>query len=159
MADVVELRGVDRLAMGAVGPPGQRLFMLEAETESQVVTIALEKEQVAVFAVEASEFLDKVAEEYPEEHELVDPVDSSVSSEPDPPDPLFRARVIGLGFDPGQDLVLVELREEEPEDDEEAENPEDAEGWIARVFATRAQIRAIVAAGADAVQAGRARWN
>jgi uncharacterized repeat protein (TIGR03847 family) len=156
MADVLELREVDRLAIGAVGPPGQRVFMLEANTPTESVSIALEKEQVAVFAVEASDFLDKVAEDYPEEHELVDPVESVVQ---DAPEPLFRARVIGLGFDPEEDLVLVELREEEPEDDEEAESVEDAEGWVARVFATRAQIRAIVAAGADAVQAGRTRWN
>ena len=157
MAEVVEMRHLDRLAIGAVGPPGQRVFVLEAHAAENSLSIVLEKEQVAVFAVEASEFLDKIGEEYPEEHELVDPVESVVQ-DPDA-QPLFRARVIGLGFDPEDDVVLVELREEEPEDDEEADNTEDVAGWVARVFATRAQVRAIVAAGADAVQAGRARWN
>src|SRR5262249_48943131 len=117
---------------------------------------ALEKEQVAIFAIEAAEFLDKVGEQYPEEHELVDPMESVVQ---DAPSPLFRARVIGLGFDPDEDLVLVELREEDPQDDDEAGDLGDVEGWVARGSARRAQIRAIVATGADAVQAGRARWN
>jgi uncharacterized repeat protein (TIGR03847 family) len=157
VAEVVEMRHLDRLAIGAVGPPGQRVFMLEASAAESSLAIVLEKEQVAVFAVEASEFLDKIGEQYPEEHELVDPVESVVRDSG--VEPLFRARVIGLGFDPEDDVVLVELREEEPESDEEAENVEDVAGWVARVFATRAQVRAIVAAGADVVQAGRARWN
>jgi uncharacterized repeat protein (TIGR03847 family) len=156
VAEIVEIRGPDLFAVGAVGPPGKRVFMIQAGNGVDELAVIVEKEQVALLAAEASQFLDHLAEDYPEERQLVDPADSTLSS---PPEPLFRARLIGLGFDPDSHLVLVELREEAPEDDEEAENPEDVEGWIARVFATRAQLRALIGIGVDAVLSGRTRWN
>jgi uncharacterized repeat protein (TIGR03847 family) len=82
----------------------------------------------------------------------------------EPTVPLFRARLIGLGFDPERELVLLELRErsadEEPEDDA-PDTPEpsvDADvepGYVARIYATRAQVRAMAARGVDAVAGGR----
>jgi uncharacterized repeat protein (TIGR03847 family) len=40
----------DRFICGAVGEPGQRTFYLQASKGSQVVSVALEKAQVAVLA-------------------------------------------------------------------------------------------------------------
>jgi uncharacterized repeat protein (TIGR03847 family) len=63
-------------------------------------------------------------------------------------------------------LVKIELREdadtadellEEAEEAEEAEATEESEGHIARLYATRAQVRAMVRHGAAAVEAGRPR--
>lgn len=156
MAEVVEIRDADLLAVGTVGPPGHRVFLIQAANDSEDVAVIVEKEQVALLAAEATQFLDQLATDFPEERALVDPTASTLSS---PPEPLFRARLIGLGFDPASQRVLVELREEVPEDDEEGEQDEDAEGWIARVFATRAQVRALVTIGVDAVLSGRTRWN
>jgi uncharacterized repeat protein (TIGR03847 family) len=93
--------------------------------------------------------------------------------------PLFRARLIGLGFDPEREMVLIELRERSSEDEEEGEalpsqaeeatpdlpdlpdvavadpTDEDEEGYVARIYATRGQVRAMAAKGAEAVAAGR----
>jgi uncharacterized repeat protein (TIGR03847 family) len=156
MADLVEIHDVDLLAVGTVGPPGQRVFLIQAANDDQDVAVVVEKEQVALLAAEATQFLDQVAGDFPEEHALVDPTASTLSS---PPEPLFRARLIGLGFDPESRRVLVELREEAPEDDEERTVDEDVEGWVVRVFATRAQLRALITIGVDAVLSGRTRWN
>ena len=71
--------------------------------------------------------------------------------------PLFRARLIGLGFDPERELVLIELREradDEAEDDRPTTITED-EGYVARIYATRAQVRAMAARGIEAVAGGR----
>jgi uncharacterized repeat protein (TIGR03847 family) len=53
--------------------------------------------------------------------------------------------------------VLLELREDAQEDDDEAPppDPDEAEGTVARLYATRAQVRAMAARGAEAVAGGR----
>ncbi len=77
--------------------------------------------------------------------------------------PLFRARLIGLGFDPERQRVLIELRERASGEEEEEtaaevvpdEPDEEEEGYVARIYATRSQVRAMAARGAAAVAAGR----
>jgi uncharacterized repeat protein (TIGR03847 family) len=62
--------------------------------------------------------------------------------------------MIGLGFEPDRGLVLIELRERA--EDEESDEDDDADdGYVARIFATRAQVRAMAARGSEAVQSGR----
>jgi uncharacterized repeat protein (TIGR03847 family) len=163
-ADPIELDPVDSLGAGAVGEPGERAFYLQARKESAQLTVLVEKEQVALLATEAVAFLDRIADEYPE-----DPVTlpSVLAELREPTVPLFRARLIGLGFDPERELVLIELRERSSDDEDEeapveevAEEPaeeaaEEGEGYVARLYATRPQVRAMAARGAAAVAAGR----
>src|SRR5262249_22737135 len=95
MMQVIELEDVDALGAGAVGPPGQRVFYIQARTESAQLTVVVEKEQVALLAAEAVAFLDRIAADYPEPPASVggDRVELR-----EPTVPLFRARLIGLGF-------------------------------------------------------------
>ena len=175
----IELETVDSLGAGAVGDPGEREFFLQARTESAQLTVLVEKEQVALLATEAVAFLDRIAEDYPEEP--VEPREPAVRQAGlrQPTVPLFRARLIGLGFDPERHMVLIELRERSSEDEEEGEalapqaeeatpdlpdlpdvtvadpTDEEEEGYVARIYATRGQVRAMAAKGAEAVAAGR----
>ena len=114
----------------------------------------VEKEQVALLAAEAVAFLDKIADDYPE---LPFDIPSTQSVLREPTVPLFRARLIGLGFDPERELVLLELRERAEDEDEEevVEVAEDDDGYVARIYATRAQVRAMAARGIEAVAGGR----
>jgi len=157
MPDPIELDVVEVLAAGAVGQPGDRAFYLQARRGGAQLTVLVEKEQVALLAKEAVDFLDRLADEYPE-----DGVDlpESVAELREPTVPLFRARLIGLGFDPERELVLIELRENaSDDDDEEEEQPpppeEEEEGFVARLYATRPQVRAMAAHGLRVVGAGR----
>jgi uncharacterized repeat protein (TIGR03847 family) len=176
----IELETVDSLGAGAVGEPGEREFFLQARTESAQLTVLVEKEQVALLATEAVAFLDRISEDYPEE--VLGAAEPAVHQAGlrEPTVPLFRARLIGLGFDPDRELVLIELRERSSDDEEgdqasevpevpevpddpgalvEAEAPtaddEETEGYVARIYATRPQVRAMAAKGAEAVAAGR----
>jgi uncharacterized repeat protein (TIGR03847 family) len=164
MAESIELDRVDALGAGAVGEPGQREFFIQARSASTQLTVLVEKEQVALLASEAMSFLDRIAADFPEDE--VDPASPARSGGLEEPTvPLFRARLIGLGFDPERELVLLELRERgEPDDrEEELDDPLDTEGpveleepgWVARIYATRSQVRAMAARGAAAVAAGR----
>jgi uncharacterized repeat protein (TIGR03847 family) len=177
----IELETVDSLGAGAVGDPGDREFFLQARTESAQLTVLVEKEQVALLATEAVAFLDRIAEDYPEEGASVpEPVVRQAGLR-EPTVPLFRARLIGLGFDPEREMVLIELRERSSDDEDEGEAPtpeaeapapelpdvpdagtavaeptdEAEEGFVARIYATRPQVRAMAAKGAEAVAAGR----
>jgi len=82
-----------------------------------------------------------------------------------------RVSASGLGFDPERELVLLELRERAADEGDEGEGegeegegesdavvaevePDDP-GYVARIYATRAQVRAMAARGAEAVTGGR----
>ena len=154
----IELETVDSLGAGAVGDPGEREFFLQARTESAQLTVLVEKEQVALLATEAVAFLDRIAEDYPEEPPEVREPAVRQAGLREPTVPLFRARLIGLGFDPEREMVLIELRERSSEDEEEAEalasppeadpvpelpdagpavadpTEEDEEGYVARIY-------------------------
>ena len=154
-AEIIELDDVDGLGAGAIGEPGQRAFYIQARTEHTQLTVLVEKEQVDLLATEAVAFLDQIAEKYPELPFDLPPTQSSLR---EPTVPLFRARLIGLGFDTERELVLLELRErsqEEEEDVDDSVDDEEPEGYVARIYATRAQVRAMAARGAEAVAGGR----
>jgi uncharacterized repeat protein (TIGR03847 family) len=163
MPDPIELEDVDALGTGAVGEPGQRAFYLQARSADAQLTVLVEKEQIALLATEAIAFLDRIADDYPE-----DPITlpTAAAELHEPTVPLFRARLIGLGFDPERELVLIELREhttsDDDDDEDDPEDPlelvideDDGEGYVARIYATRPQVRAMAARGAQEVAAGR----
>ncbi|HEY8217002.1 MAG TPA: DUF3090 family protein [Acidimicrobiia bacterium] len=159
--DEIELEDIEALGAGAVGEPGQRAFYVQARTAATQLTVLVEKEQVALLASEAVAFLDRLADEYPEEPVALPETSAELR---EPTVPLFRARLIGLGFDPERELVLIELRErsiDADEDDDEAEerppatDEETDPGYVARIYATRPQVRAMAARGAAVVEAGR----
>jgi uncharacterized repeat protein (TIGR03847 family) len=158
MPDPIELDQVDALGAGAVGEPGQRSFYIQARTETAQLTVLVEKEQIALLATEAVSFLDRIADEYPEDAVTLP---RTIAELHEPTVPLFRARLIGLGFDPERELVLIELRER-PADDEptsaeevSVQPDEEIEGYVARIYATRPQVRAMAERGAEVVAAGR----
>jgi uncharacterized repeat protein (TIGR03847 family) len=157
MDNVIELDGVDALGAGAIGEPGQRVFYIQADKSDARLTVVVEKEQVALLAEEAVAFLDRIGLEYPEEPAESATLHPSAAQVTEPAVPLFRARMIGLGFEPDRKLVLLELRERA--DDEDAPDPAaevgEDDGYVARIFATRAQVRAMAARGAEAVSGGR----
>lgn len=156
MAEVIEIDPADALGAGAVGQPGQRAFYIQARSATGQLTVLVEKEQVALLATEAVAFLDRLAVDYPDDGFTL-PVSMAALQEPTVP--LFRARLIGLGFDPGRRLVLLELRERPSDDDAAAGGSapaaDDDEGYVARIFATRSQVRAFAARGREAVAGGR----
>lgn len=160
---------VDSLAVGAVGEPGQRVFMIQADKGSARLTVVVEKEQMALLAMESVAFLEKLEAEHPAwTPELADTGAPAVPLEP--AEPMFRARLIGLGFEPDRKLVLIELSERRPDtpgDAPEGLAPElagpaaagigAAGSTVARLYATPAQVRAMAATAVEAVARGRPR--
>lgn len=106
MPEYIILDPADSIAAGAVGEPGNRAFYIQAAKEGHLYTVLVEKEQVRMLAEQALTFLDRIAEEIPED-EI--PAEPALLSEPT--EPLFRAQLLGIGFDVSRSMVMLELRE------------------------------------------------
>ena len=162
----IEFDPVDAIAAGAVGEPGQRAFYIQAEKDGQVLSVLVEKQQVAMLAERVNMLLDQVETQFPEVGDDVPaPLAPDAGELRGDPVPLFRAVAIGIGFDPSRQLVVLELHErpvagddedEEDEDDDALAAPgEEGEGYLARLYFTAAQARAMATRGSAAVERGR----
>jgi len=109
----------DRFATGTVGQPGSRAFFLQARDGRRVVSVALEKAQVAVLAERLGLLLVEL-----DRRGIVE--DPSTAIEPDekpldePINEAFRATTLTLGWDGDAEKILIEARAP-GEDDEELE--------------------------------------
>ena len=145
----------ERFVAGTVGEPGGRTFFLQARSGQRLVSVALEKQQVAVLAERIDELRDEVMANTGNETLIpaVAPVGLD-DSEPleQPIDEQFRAGTMTLSWDPGIARVVIEVfpLTEAAEEDEEAE-PEEV--FLVRLEAGHA--RAFVKRAALVIDAGR----
>ncbi len=137
MSSSFDLSDVVRLTVGTEGPPGQRIFYLQASTAAQVVTLRLEKTQVAALVAYLGALLSDLPAptDLPTEMDLVEPVLAE-----------WVVGSLGVTYDEKLDRILL-LAEELVEEGEE--------GASTRLLATRAQIAALAVHGAALVAAGR----
>jgi len=167
----IEFDPVDSIGAGAIGEPGQRAFYIQAEKDGQVLSVLVEKQQVAMLAERVQMLLDQVETQFPEAGTAVpSPLAPDAGELRGDPVPLFRAVAIGIGFDATRQLVVLELHErplgDDEEDDEDAddeiEDVDDApalagdeDGYLARLYLTADQARAMATRGSAAVESGR----
>ena len=145
---------------GTVGQPGDRTFFLQAREGPRVVSVVMEKVQVAVLAERLGELIAElerrgVPDALATETEPGD--DSSPLDEPI--NEAFRAGSLTLGWDGGAEKVLVEARAQsedgeaidpDEDDDEDEDGPD-----LLRVRISLAAARSFVTRAARVVAAGR----
>jgi uncharacterized repeat protein (TIGR03847 family) len=164
MAPVVhEFDPPERFVAGTVGPPGQRTFFLHARSGVRVVSVALEKQQVAALAERIDELLDEVMASGT--NEQVVPAVAPVALEDSQPleQPIeeeFRAGTMTLSWDPQIERIVIEVfpfteaAVVSPDQvDEDFEEPEPEELFLVRISA--AMARAFVQRTAQVLEAGR----
>ncbi|MDA0250303.1 MAG: DUF3090 domain-containing protein [Mycobacterium sp.] len=101
-------RTPDRFVAGTVGQPGNRTFYLQAAHDNRVISVMLEKQQVAVLAERIGALLVEINRRFgmplPEEADVEDlsPLITPVDAE-------FRVGTMGLGWDAEANSVVVEL--------------------------------------------------
>jgi len=147
----LELRPVDFITVGTVGPRGQRVFHLQAAKADQLVTLTLEKVQVSAMAEAIKELLEDLSERFPDlaeesevnlrdwDTELRDPIDSQ-----------FRVAQIGLGYDEASDMIVLVTQELLSEQDQEFNEPR-----VLRIWASRDQMRVLAVYAERVVSRGR----
>jgi uncharacterized repeat protein (TIGR03847 family) len=175
VSDSFDFSTPDLFTAGTIGPPGQRVFYLQAREGDALVTLKCEKEQVRVLGEYLGRLLERLstpAAAPAGDLALVEPVTAA-----------WIVGSIGVGYDEAADRVVLvieevgepeeEEAEESGQEEEEAEahaeaeaepeppEPEDegtaAEGDRAsgRVRLTRPQVAAFVERARGLVEAGR----
>ena len=105
----------DRFVAGTVGQPGSRTFYLQARRAGQIVSVILEKVQVAVLAERLGVLLDELESRGITPRVDTGPVDAAPLEEP--LNEAFRATTLTLGWDGDTEQILVEARAEPEEED------------------------------------------
>jgi uncharacterized repeat protein (TIGR03847 family) len=169
-----ELPEADWATVGAVGPPGGRTFFLQARQDNQLVTLKLEKQQVAALAHFLAEILADLPARGPgpaPPSDLVEPalaewaVGGLALSYDAPADRLvILAQEIGLAeevriepddpFDPAANDPAGDPAANDPAGDPAAD-PGSSDLGVARIGITPATAAAIVRRGEELLQAGR----
>jgi|SRR6185369_5307488 uncharacterized repeat protein (TIGR03847 family) len=124
----------DRFVAGTIGQPGNRTFFLQARRAGQIVSVVLEKVQVAVLAERLGVLLDEL-----EARGIAQPTEPIVPDSlplDEPINETFRATTLTLGWDGDTEQILVEARAEADDDDdgedddEEDEDADEEEGEV-----------------------------
>jgi uncharacterized repeat protein (TIGR03847 family) len=114
-----ELSEVEWATVGTVGEPGRRTFYLQARQADQLVTLKLEKQQVAAMA----QFLGEILSDLPS------PEEASQDEGLELVEPVLAEWAVGalqLAYDGSADRIVI-LAEEFGPPDEDAEDDPDAE--------------------------------
>ena len=137
MSTSFEIDNADLLTTGTVGPPGQRVFYLQAREGRRVVSLRLEKTQVAALCRYLAEMLADLPAVEPATGDmaLVEPIVAE-----------WVVGSLGVTYDEDDDRVLLVAEELVEEGEEPAR---------ARIRATRAQVAAFTRHGSEVVAAGR----
>lgn len=141
--------GPDRFVAGTLGEPGERAFYLQARKGDALVSVGIEKVQVAALAERLDDLLDAV--EAPNRA-----VSGDQLALEEPVVELFRVGAMALAWDSGTDSVVIEAQT--PSDDGEyLELPDDAEEGpdLLRVRIDAATARAFVQRAEALLVAGR----
>ena len=146
----------ERFVAGTVGPPGERTFFLQARGGGRLVSVALEKVQVALLAEKLDELLTEAHRRFGVELPPVEVVGPTDNEPLDTPlDEEFRVGTLGLAFDVDTTTVVIEaiaVGDEETEEEDDAEADVDRDRLRVRLTpqATRAFIeraKRLVASG------------
>ena len=156
----------DRFVAGTIGEPGGRTFFLQAREGRRIVSVVLEKVQVAALADRLGILLFELSQ-----RGVVEPASGPAAQDAAPLDePLeeaFRAGTLTLGWDGASDRILIEAHEIEDGDadaidleaiDDEPEGGanDDLDGpAIFRVRLTMADARSFAERAVRVVHAGR----
>ena len=149
----------ERFVAGTVGEPGARTFFLQARDGRRVVSVVLEKAQVAVLAERLGALLDELG------RRGVESLGPNLAEDSAPLDePLveaFRAGTLSLTWDGDRERIIVEAREIGDEEEAESDAPlevadDDEEGPdLIRVVMRPAAARGFAERAASIVGAGR----
>jgi len=148
---------VERFVVGTVGVPGERTFFIQARTGSRLISVALEKSQVAAIADRVLQILREIRHSEPLlAFERVAPDDNPLET---PIDEEFRVGVIGLAYVSDRRLIEIDLQaiaESEIEEDELLEIDTSSDQSILRVLIPLGYAESFSKRANSVIAAGRA---
>lgn len=154
MSRSYDLSYAQKVTVGTIGPPGQRLFLLQARRGEVLLTLKIEKRQVAAL----SQYVTRMLEPLPEQ-----PVDAGDVALEQPAEPEWAVGSITLSYDADLDQVVMVAEEAVPplgaDPDDEPAPPDVDPGAggpaLARISTSSSKARAFASYAAKLVAAGR----
>ena len=140
---IYELDPVDRIAVAAVGEPGQRRFFLLASGSGRTLTLACEKTQIQALILRLRQMLE--AQQIEATAEL-----GSVSDSPQPGDPEWQIGEMGLGYHEARQMfVLVASQSAAGEEAEPSTDAPSVRFWLShdQVVEFSKQAQSVLSAG------------
>ncbi len=137
MSEGYDLSSPERITVGTVGPVGQRLFLLQCRQGPVLLTLKLEKQQVAVMA----DYMARIVRDQARPEHLPDEVELE-----EPTEPAWAVGTIGVSYDESEDRIVLVIEELVPEEET---------GAIARLSISRDQAARFAIQATRLVEAGR----
>lgn len=157
---VIDFDPPERFVTDSVGPPGQRVFFLQAVRGKRVMTVSLEKEQVRLLGEGMVQMLEQVSgdDDSAQATAMADDAPLSTPIEED-----FRVRRLSLAWDAERAVVIVECHDTDADDDEDEDEggPTTQEPGVSpvmeglRVVLSPAQARGFATRCARVIAGGR----
>jgi uncharacterized repeat protein (TIGR03847 family) len=132
-----DMASPDRFTVGALGPVGDRLFMLQCRQGPTLLTVKVEKQQVAVLA----SYLARLVKELGRPGHLPEDLDLEPQSDPD-----WVVGTIGVSYEEEIARLVVVVEELVPDDEE---------GSVARIALSAEQAAAFAIRATELVESGR----
>ena len=137
MSEGYDLSDPERITVGAVGPAGSRLFLLQCSQGPVLLTLKIEKQQVAVVA----DYLARIVRDQQRPGHLPDGLPLE-----EPAEPAWVVGTVGVSYDEVEDRITLVIEELVPDDES---------GAIARLSITREQAAAFAIEATRLVESGR----
>ena len=132
-----DLEVPDEFTVGTVGPVGERVFLMQCRQGSELLTLKVEKQQVAVLASYLARIVREVGQPGALPHDVVFRADE---------EPAWVVGTIGVSYDEASARIVVVAEELAAEDEE---------GSVARISVTLEQAAAFAVVATGLVEAGR----
>jgi uncharacterized repeat protein (TIGR03847 family) len=148
---------VERFVVGTVGIPGERTFFIQARTGSRLVSVSLEKAQVAAIADRVLQILREIRLSEP--LTVIERVGYDDQPLESPIDEEFRVGVIGLAYVSDRRLIEIDLQaitDSDNADDELLEIDTSSDQDILRILMTLGYAESFAKRANTVVAAGRA---
>jgi len=143
---IYELDPVDRIAVAAVGEPGQRRFFLLATGSGRTLTLGCEKSQLQALIVRVHQMLEAQQIETPER------AAEAASNDAEPGEPEWQIGEMGLGYHDARKMFVLVASQSAAGDPGEAPLADDAPSvrfWLSheQVIAFSKQAESVLSAG------------
>jgi uncharacterized repeat protein (TIGR03847 family) len=137
MSEGYDLSSPERITVGTVGEVGNRLFLLQCRQGPILLTLKIEKQQVAVVA----DYLARIVRDQERPGHLPEELDLE-----EPAEPAWAVGTVGVSYDQLEDRVILVIEELVAEEET---------GAIARLSITREQAAGFSIQATRLVESGR----
>lgn len=111
-----EFDPAERFVAGTVGPAGQRAFYLQAVDAMRVITVAVEKQQVALLADRVNDVLDQLAPADAAEPGTPGGAQEDTAPLQTPFDEDWSVQTLSLAWDEARSVIVIECHDHDPDE-------------------------------------------